>query len=126
MKTLAELEAIQKKTLKKANLDAGREGARIVVGMASCGVAAGARPVMQALLDEVARQGLAGVTVAQTGCIGMCRFEPMVEVTLPGQSKVTYAHVKPDMIPRIVVEHVMGGNPVDEYTIGEAEARSEK
>lgn len=121
MKSFAELEAIRQKTLDKVNLRREHEGTRIVVGMATCGIAAGARPVMLAFLDEVSKRGLLEVTVAQTGCIGMCRLEPMVEISVPGQPKVTYVKVKPEMVPRIVAEHVVNGKPVDEYTIGAAE-----
>ena len=121
MKSLAELEAIRQKTLDQVNLRREHQGTRIVVGMATCGIAAGARPVMLAFMDEVGKRSLLDVTVAQTGCIGMCRLEPMVEVTLPGQDKVTYVNVKPEMVPRIVAEHIVNGKPVDEYTIGAAE-----
>ena len=82
---------------------------------------AGARPVMNAFIDEIGKRNMLNVVVAQTGCIGMCRYEPIVEVTLPGQEKVTYVHVKPEMVARIVSEHVVNGNPVVEYTIGAAE-----
>ena len=121
MKSLAELAAIREKTLDQVNLRREHEGTRIVVGMATCGIAAGARPVMLACLDEVSKRGLLEVTVAQTGCIGMCRLEPMVEVTLPDQPKVTYVNVKPDMVPRIISDHVVNGKVVDEWTIGQAE-----
>lgn len=121
MKSLAELEAIRQKTLDQVNLRKEHEGTRVVVGMATCGIAAGARPVLLAFMDEVAKRGLKDVTVAQTGCIGMCRLEPMVEVTLPGQDKVTYVKLDADMVPRIVTEHLVNGKPVMEYTIGEAD-----
>lgn len=121
MKSLAELEAIRQRTLDQVNLRREHQGTRVVVGMATCGIAAGARPVMLAFLDEVGKRNLLDVTVAQTGCIGMCRLEPMVEVTLPGQDKVTYVKVKPEMVGRIVAEHIVNGKPVDEYTIGAAE-----
>ncbi len=126
MKSFAELEAIRQKTLDQVNLRREHEGTRIVVGMATCGIAAGARPVMLAFLDEVSKRGLLDVTVAQTGCIGMCRLEPMVEITLPGQDKVTYVKVTPEMVSRIVAEHVVNGRVVDEYTIGAAEAAEQK
>ena len=123
MKSLAELEAIRKATLNKINLRSEKdsETTRVVVGMATCGIAAGARPVMLAFMDEIAKRQLNDVTVSQTGCIGMCRLEPMVDVILPGKEKVTYVHVKPEMVPRIVAEHVVNGRPVAEYTIGAAE-----
>ena len=122
MKSIAELEAVQKKTLASANLGDDRAGARVVVGLATCGIAAGAKPVLDALVDEVGKRGLAGVTVVQTGCIGMCRLEPIVEVTCPGRQKMTYVKVTPDMASRIVGEHIVGGTPVAEFTIGAAEA----
>ena len=123
MKSMAELEAIRKATLERINLrkeDKG-ETTRVVIGMATCGIAAGARPVMLAFMDEIQKRHLEHVTVSQTGCIGMCRLEPMVDVILPGKDKVTYVHVKPEMVSRIVAEHIVNGRPVDEYTIGAAE-----
>ena len=121
MKSIADLEKIRQKTLSAVNLRRESEGTRIVVGMATCGIAAGARPVMNAFIDEIGKRNMLNVVVAQTGCIGMCRYEPIVEVTLPGQEKVTYVHVKPEMVARLVSEHVVNGNPVVEYTIGAAE-----
>ena len=123
MKSLAELEAIRKATLSRINVRKEEKGetTRIVVGMATCGIAAGARPVMLAFVDEVQKRQLQHVTVSQTGCVGMCRLEPMVDVYTPGKEKVTYVHVKPEMVPRIVAEHVVNGRPVEEYTIGAAE-----
>ena len=90
----------------------------MVVGMATCGIAAGARPVMLAFLEEAGRRKLSNVTVSQTGCIGMCRLEPMADVCLPGQEKVTYVHLDPDKVRRIVAEHIVNGRPVAEYTVG--------
>ena len=123
MKSMAELEAIRKKTLERINLrrEDESDNVRVVVGMATCGIAAGARPVMLKFMEEINKREMSNVTVSQTGCIGMCRYEPIVEVTLPGQEKVTYVHVKPEMVARLVSEHVVNGNPVVEYTIGAAE-----
>ena len=121
MKSIADLEKIRQKTLNAVNLRRESEGIRIAVGMATCGIAAGARPVMTAMIDEVGKRNMLNVVVAQTGCIGMCRYEPIVEVTVPGQDKVTYINVKPEMVARIVAEHIVNGNPVAEYTIGAAE-----
>jgi len=123
MKSLADLEAIRARTLENINMRKDDDAARVVVGMATCGIAAGARPVMLAFMDEIKKRNLNHVTVGQTGCIGMCRYEPMVDVILPGQEKVTYVHVTPDMVGRIVTEHIVNGNPVKEYTIGAAEAQ---
>ena len=122
MKSLADLQAIRAKTLENINMRKDdSNAARVVVGMATCGIAAGARPVMLKFLEEIKEKDLQHVTVSQTGCIGMCRLEPMVDVILPGQEKVTYVKVKPDMVDRIVTEHLIGGTPVAEYTIGAAE-----
>ena len=122
MKSLAELEAIRQKTLDKVSMrkDAD-EGIRVVVGMATCGIAAGARPVMLKFLEEIQLRGLKNVTVSQTGCIGMCRLEPMLDVLVPGKEKVTYVNLNANMVPRIVTEHIVNGNPVMEYTIGAAD-----
>ncbi len=119
MKSLEELMAIRDKA--KASMqdrEGSGDGIRVVVGMATCGIAAGARPVLSAFVDEVAKRGLKNVTVAQTGCIGMCQFEPIVEVFAPGKEKVTYVKMKPEDVPEIVVNHIVNGNPVMEKTVG--------
>ena len=123
MKSLAELQAIREKTLNRINLrkEDEAEATRVVIGMATCGIAAGARPVMLSFMDEISKRGLNHVTVSQTGCIGMCRLEPMVDVIVPGQEKVTYVHMTPEKVGRVVAEHVVNGRPVTEYTIGAAE-----
>lgn len=118
MKSLEELEKIRQKALEKVDIRKGDAEKRVVVGMATCGIAAGARPVLQAFVDEVGRRGLHDVTVSQTGCIGVCRLEPIVEVYMPGQEKVTYVKMKPDMVPKVVIDHLVNGNIVKEYTIG--------
>ena len=116
MKSLAELEAIR---LENLNRITNSDGIRVVVGMATCGIAAGARPVMDAFAAEVEKQGLKNIAVSQTGCVGMCKYEPMVDVYVPGQEKVTYVHMTPEKAARVVEEHIKGGKPVEEYTIGE-------
>ena len=118
MKSLVELEAIRKKALKKVDMRADGSDKKVVVGMATCGIAAGSRPVLSAFKEEVAKRRLGNIIVGQTGCIGVCRLEPLVEVFLPGQEKVTYVKVKPEMARRIVNDHLVNGNPVLEYTIG--------
>ncbi len=119
MKSLAELAAIRKRMLEQVNLRKDDNiDARIVVGMATCGIAAGARPVMLEFVEELKRRGIENVTVAQTGCIGMCRLEPMVEVYVKDQEKVTYVHMSPDKVAKVVTEHIINGRPVEEYTIG--------
>ncbi len=123
MKSLAELEAIRQRTLERINLrrEDESENIRVVVGMATCGIAAGARPVMMEFMNEINKRSLKEVTVSQTGCIGMCRLEPMVDVYMPGKEKVTYVHMNPEKARRVVAEHIVNGRPVTEYTIGAAE-----
>ena len=119
MKSLAELQAIRNKMIEQVNMRKDDNiDTRVVVGMATCGIAAGARPVMLAFVEELKRRGLENVTVAQTGCIGMCRLEPMVEVYVKGQEKVTYVHMTPEKVARVVNDHIVNGRPVEEYTIG--------
>ena len=119
MKTLAELQAIRDKAREKmAVRDNNEEATRVVVGMATCGIAAGARPVLSAFTDEVEKRHLNNVIVTQTGCIGMCQLEPIVEVFAPGKEKVTYVKMTPDKVARIVADHLVNGNPVAEYTVG--------
>ncbi len=119
MKTLAELMALRDaaKAQMTTREDSG-EITRIVVGMATCGIAAGARPVMNKFVEEIAKRNLKGVTVAQTGCIGMCQYEPIAEVLVPGQEKVTYVQLTEEKVAKIVLEHIVNGNPVAEYTVG--------
>ena len=119
MKTMAELEAIRKQTLDRINLrkEDKEDEVRVVVGMATGGSAAGARPVMMAFLTEATKRHLSNVTVSQTGCIGMCRYEPMADVFVPGQNKVTYVNLDEGKARRIITEHIVNGNPVVEYMI---------
>ena len=123
MKTLEELAQIRDRMKNKVALREGTGEIRVVVGMATCGIAAGARPVLNAFVEQVAEQNLGDrVTVTQTGCIGMCRFEPIVEVFEGDKERVTYVKVKPEMVPEIIKEHLVGGKPVTKYTIGAVEA----
>ncbi len=118
MKSLAELAAIRDKMKDKVVLREGTNDTRIVVGMATCGIAAGARPVLSAFVENVNREGLAdSVTVSQTGCIGICQYEPVVEVFQPGKEKVTYVKMTAEKAERVVKEHIKGGKVVEEYTI---------
>ena len=119
MKSLAELAAIRARMMDQVNLRKDDNvDTRVVVGMATCGIAAGARPVMLAFIEELKKRGIDNVTVAQTGCVGMCRLEPMVEIYVKDQEKVTYVHMTPDKVARVVGEHIVNGKPVDEFTIG--------
>lgn len=120
MKSLEELLAIKEKAqAQMAARDAeGKDGVRVVVGMATCGIAAGARPVLSALLSELEKRNVKHVTVTQTGCIGMCQYEPIVEVFEPGKEKVTYVLMTPEKAVKVVNEHLVNGKPVAEYTVG--------
>ena len=100
MKSLAELQAIRDRA--QAEIDMRKENpnaARVLVGMATCGIAAGARPVLNAFVEEIAKRGLKDVTVTQTGCIGICQYEPVVEIEIPGEEKVTYVKMTPEKAP---------------------------
>lgn len=121
MKSLAELQAIRDKSKLDAEVRKDKDGYRVVVGMATCGIAAGARPVMTALMDEVADKNLLNVTVAQTGCIGMCRFEPIVEIFDPKGEKTTYVLMDAPKMVKVVNSHLVQGVPINEYTIGAAD-----
>ena len=119
MKSLEELKAIRDRVRSSVTMREGNEGnIRVVVGMATCGIAAGARPVLAAFTEEVAKRNLTNVTVTQTGCIGMCRLEPIVEVFVPGEEKVTYVKMTPEKVGRVVAEHLINHRPVMEYAIG--------
>lgn len=121
MKSLAELEAIRKKTLDEIQLRTNKDGIRVVVGMGTCGIAAGARPVMTAFLDELKKRNISNVNVIMTGCIGVCRLEPVLEVINPDGNKVTYVNMTPEKAVQVVAEHIVNGRVVAEYTIGAAE-----
>ena len=119
MKSLAELQAIKERMKDKVVLREGTNATRVVVGMATCGIAAGARPVLSTFVEEVNALGLMEtVTVSQTGCIGLCQYEPIVEVYEPGKEKVTYVKMTAEKVAKVVAEHLVNGQIVTEYTIG--------
>ena len=119
MKSLAELAAIREKMQSKVVIREGAAKTRVVVGMATCGIAAGARPVLNAFVEEVDKAGLVDkVTVTQTGCIGICQYEPVVEIFEEGKEKVTYVKLDAAKATEIVEKHLKGGNVIAEYTIG--------
>ena len=118
MKSLAELQAIKDKMKDKVIIREGVNDVRVVVGMATCGIAAGARPVLNTLVEEVNKEGLSDkVTVSQTGCIGLCQLEPIVEVFEAGKDKVTYVKMTSEKAKRVVEEHLKGGKVVNEYSV---------
>lgn len=118
MKSLAELAAIKEKMQSKVVMREGSNDIRVVVGMATCGIAAGARPVLNAFVEEVSKEGLSEkVMVTQTGCIGVCQYEPVVEVFEAGKEKVTYVKMTAEKAKEVVEKHLKGGKVIDEYTI---------
>ena len=120
MKSLAELQAIKDRMKEKVILREGVNQIRVVVGMATCGIAAGARPVLNAFVEAVSEEGLADkVTVSQTGCIGICQYEPVVEVYEAGNVKTTYVKMTPEKAKTVVEKHLKGGNAVAEFTFAE-------
>ena len=119
MKSLAELSAIREKMKNQVASRANDlDGTKIIVGMATCGIAAGARPVLNAFVEAVAESKIENVTVAQTGCIGICQYEPVVEVYSPDAEKVTYVKMTAERAKEVIEKHIKGGKPVVEYTIG--------
>ena len=119
MKSLAELQAIKNRMKDRVVLRDGMEGTRVVVGMATCGIAAGTRPVLDAFVEGVNKEGLEGkVSVTQTGCIGICQYEPVVEVFEAGKEKVTYVKMNAEKAQEVIEKHLKGGHVINEYTIG--------
>jgi len=122
MKSLAELQAIKERMKNKVSIREGSTETRIVVGMATCGIAAGARPVLNAIVEAVNEKDLTStVTVTQTGCIGLCQLEPIVEVHEPNKEKVTYIKMTPEKAKEVVEKHLKGGKVVSEYTVANAD-----
>ena len=120
MKSLAELQAIKDKMKNKIVLREGTGDVRVVVGMATCGIAAGARPVLSAFVEAVNDAGLNDkVTVSQTGCVGYCQLEPIVEIHEAGKDKVTYVHMTAEKAREVVEKHLKGGKVVSEYTVAD-------
>ena len=118
MKSLEELKAIRERMQGQVGLRSeSATDTRVVVGMATCGIASGARPVLTALSNAVLEKKLEGVTVTQTGCIGLCQYEPIVEVLAPGKDKVTYVKMTPEKALEVVEKHLIGGQVIAEYTI---------
>jgi NADP-reducing hydrogenase subunit HndB len=116
IKSLEDLRKIRDR-VKQETSARHESGTQVIVGMGTCGIAAGARAVMTAILDEIARRGLQNVSVLQTGCIGMCQKEPLVDIVRPGEPRVTYGNVKPEDVPRIINEHLVNGRIVTDLVV---------
>ena len=125
MKSLAELKAIRDRVQSQVSMRAeDHNHIRVVVGMATCGIASGARPVLTTLANAVQEKGLTDkVAVTQTGCIGLCQYEPIVEVMEPGKDKVTYIKMNPDKALEVVERHLIGGHVVEDYTLNKADLK---
>ena len=118
MKSLAELAAIREKMKDKVAIRKGLGQVRVVVGMGTCGIAAGARSVLSAFVEKVSEAGLSDkVTVTQAGCVGNCQLEPVVEVFEDGKEKVTYVKMTAEKVSEVVEQHLKGGKVVEQYTI---------
>ena len=125
MKTLEELKAIREKMQSQVSMrEEDHARTRVLVGMATCGIASGARPVLTALSNLVQEKGLTDrVSVTQTGCIGLCQYEPIVEVMEPGKPKVTYIKMTAEKAAEVVERHLIGGHIVENYTLNSADIK---
>ncbi len=112
---IEELKRIKEKMQKELDLREGEKAVKVVVGMGTCGIAAGARPVMAAIKDELTRRKVENVTINQTGCAGFCEQEPIVDVYWAGKERVTYGKVNPEKARKIVNEHILGGRVVKDF-----------
>ena len=121
MKSLEELKKLREESINNMEMRNTGKEVRVVVGMATCGIAAGARPVLNSFVEEIAKRNLRNIEVVQTGCIGMCTYEPIVEVFSPDKEKVTYVHVDSEKVKKIVAQHLVNGSVVTEYTVGSVE-----
>ena len=117
---LEELKKLRDKSI--AETAARKEGRfRVIIGLGTCGIAAGGRKIMEAAMEEIAKRGLKDVSVETTGCIGMCQNEPLMDIVRPGEPRVTYGNLKPEDVPRIIADHLVTGNVVEEKVIGRPE-----
>lgn len=122
MKSLAELQAIKAKMQSQVDIrNEAHAATRVVVGMATCGIAAGARPVLKAMSDLVQEHNISDISVTQTGCIGLCQYEPIVEVTTPKDGKVTYINMDAEKAKKVVEQHLIRGLVVSEYTVNNSD-----
>ncbi|CVK20382.1 MULTISPECIES: ferredoxin [Sporomusa] len=117
MKTIEDLKRLREQLKTKNNLRHDG-GIQVIIGMGTCGIAAGARKVLTAVLDEIAKRKLEDVKVRQTGCIGMCEQEVLLDVVRPGEPRITYGKVTPADVPKIIAEHVVNGRIIQELAIG--------
>ncbi len=117
IKSLDDLKRVREEALQKKKIQTESGNARVIVGMGTCGIAAGARDAMKAILDTIEKESIQDVVITQTGCIGMCEKEPIVQVEIGDQPKVTYGKVTPEVARNIIKEHVVGGKVVSNHVI---------
>lgn len=117
MKSLADLERVRREAQERIRLRDSQASTKLVVAMGTCGIAAGARDTLSAILDEIAKRRLTHVQVVQTGCVGLCEYEPLVDVTVAGQDKVTYTYVNPERARQIIARHVVNGQIIGEWVL---------
>ncbi|MFW6386883.1 MAG: (2Fe-2S) ferredoxin domain-containing protein [Bacillota bacterium] len=120
MKSLDELNELKEKARREMKTRDNEKKPTLIVGMGTCGIAAGARKILQAVLKEVEKRNL-DVRVTQTGCIGMCEKEPLLDVKIPGEDRITYGNLKPEDVNNIIVEHVINGNVVQDLAVARME-----
>jgi NADP-reducing hydrogenase subunit HndB len=115
IKSVEDLKRLREEALEKRKIKTGTSSAQIIVGMGTCGIAAGARDTMKAILQEIEEKELSGILVTQTGCIGICEREPIMQVAVGDGPKTTYGKVTPEVARKIIQEHVLKGQPVLEH-----------
>lgn len=117
IKSLEDLKRVREEALQKREVKTSSGEAQVIVGMGTCGIAAGARDTMKTILEAIQSENLSGIVVTQTGCIGLCEREPIVQVVIGNQPKITYGKVSPQVAKRILHEHVMNGKIVEDHVI---------
>ncbi|SDM11884.1 (2Fe-2S) ferredoxin domain-containing protein [Halarsenatibacter silvermanii] len=120
MKSLDELRELRKEVKEDLKNRSKKEKPEIIIGMGTCGISAGAREILKTVLDEIKKRDL-DIAVTQTGCIGMCEKEPLLDVKLPDQSRITYGHLDPEDVQKIIVQHVINGEIVEELALARLE-----
>jgi NADP-reducing hydrogenase subunit HndB len=117
VKSLEDLKRLKQEAMEKRKAQATTGRAQITVGMGTCGIAAGARDTMKAILEFIEEENMSDIIVTQTGCVGLCEWEPIVEVAVGSEPKVMYGKVSPKTAKQIMREHVEGGKILTEYLI---------
>lgn len=121
MKSLEDLKRIREQAQAQIKLRTQESNTKIIVGMGTCGIAAGAREALMAILDELAKRNIQDVVVTQTGCVGLCEYEPLVNVVKPGHPKVTYMKVTPERARQIVASHIVNDQIINEWVLSTEE-----